>query len=64
MNIKISDKTKNMIFIQKHKYQKCEIVNSTFIIKGYFLFACFWGCGEEDSGLGSNDAHQATLGER
>lgn len=53
-----------MIFIQKHKYQKCEVVNSTFIIKGYFLFACFWGCGEEDSGLGSNDAHQATLGER
>lgn len=47
MNIKISDKTKNMIFIQKHKYQKCEIVNSTFIIKGYFCLPVFGGVGRK-----------------
>lgn len=36
-----------MIFIQKHKYQKCEIVNSTFIIKGYFCLPVFGGVGRK-----------------
>lgn len=65
----ISNKTmRAMIVIQEHKYQKYEIVNSTFIVKGFivclFLFL-FWGMDEEgDSGLGRNDAFQAALGEK
>lgn len=34
-----------MMFIQKHKYQKCEIVNSTFIIKGFFCLPVFVAMG-------------------
>lgn len=49
-----------MIFIQKHKYQKCEIVNSTFIIKGYFCLPVFGGVGRKILVLEA----MTTLGER